>query len=278
MVSCEQPILCYYKVMAEEIIIKEQFSSCFQSFIKTLNSHVCDELNNWNIKGFIDKDKNIYTISDDTKIISKILEIHIFPLIYQFAQEIGYNIILPSCQNYYPDISFVNKQNAAIKFAVDFKSTYRKSKNNCNGFTLGSHGEYFCERTSTKNIQFPYKDYKAHYCLGIIYTRIKTGDEFKRYSLDNILTIPSVIKDIEFFFTEKWQIASDRSGSGNTANIGSINRISDIIKGNGTFAKYGEDIFDDYWMNYGKIHVPCKDGKTKKITKLKDFLKYKGLE
>nr|WP_330216919.1 type II restriction endonuclease [Helicobacter pylori] len=40
----------------------------------------------------------------------------------------------------------------------------------CNGFTLGSHGEYFRNRTSTKNIQFPYSHYLAHTCLGILYT------------------------------------------------------------------------------------------------------------
>ncbi|OQY43144.1 MAG: type II deoxyribonuclease, partial [Anaerolineaceae bacterium 4572_78] len=35
----------------------------------------------WTIKGFIDTYKNIYTISNDTKIVSKILEIHLFPKI-----------------------------------------------------------------------------------------------------------------------------------------------------------------------------------------------------
>lgn len=67
----------------------------------------------------------------------------------------------------------MNKQDNSIKFAVDFKSTYRKEKDKCNGFTLGSHGEYFQQRSSTKNIQFPYKDYNAHFCLGIIYTILK---------------------------------------------------------------------------------------------------------
>ncbi len=266
--------------MLKDVITKEEFNASFQEFIKSLNSYVCDEYNNWNIKGFIDKHKYIYSISDDTKIISKILEIHIFPLIYEFAQKIGYNIVLPNCQNYYPDISFVNKIDNSIKFAVDFKSTYRKDNDRCNGFTLGSHGEYFQQRSSTKNIQFPYKDYKAHYCLGIIYTRVKQekSNEFIKYPIDKIISIPSVIKDIEFFFKEKWQIASDIRGSGNTANIGSITRISDIIKGEGTFSQYGEAIFDDYWINYGKIIITCKDGKTKKITKLKEFLEYKGIK
>lgn len=26
--------------------------------------------------------------------------------------------------------------------------------------------------------------------------------------------------------------------------------INDLINGNGSFAKLGEDVFDDYWINY----------------------------
>ena len=91
-------------------------------------------------------------------------------------------------------------------------------------------------------------------------------------------TIESVIKNIEFFFIEKWKIASDKSGSGNTANIGSITKIQDIINGNGVFKDYGEEMFDAYWMNYNKITITTNDGRTKKISTLKEYLKYIGRE
>lgn len=39
----------------------------------------------WTVKGFIDIYKNIYSISLDTKVISKILELMLFPVIQQFA-------------------------------------------------------------------------------------------------------------------------------------------------------------------------------------------------
>ena len=120
-------------------VLKKEFEQKFKEFVVSLNKEVCDNLNNWTIKGFIDINKNIYTISNDTKIISKILEIHIFPLILRFAEEIGYKIILAECQNYYPDISFVCKSNENIKFAVDFKSTYRK-----NQWILFPHLKNFC--------------------------------------------------------------------------------------------------------------------------------------
>jgi hypothetical protein len=48
------------------------------------------------VKGFIDVYKNIYTILSDTKIVSKILEIHVFPQIIQFAEEKQYFKTLPA--------------------------------------------------------------------------------------------------------------------------------------------------------------------------------------
>jgi len=152
---------------------KSNFKNALTAFAEKLQQHVSTENGEWSVKGFIDVYKNIYTISSDTKIISKILEIHIFPHIIQFAEEIGYNIILAEHQNYYPDLTFVNKQDANVKFAVDLKTTYRK-KSGIASFTLGSHGSYFKERDKQKNIQFPYNQYLGHYCLGIIYGRFSS--------------------------------------------------------------------------------------------------------
>jgi len=63
-------------------------------------------------------------------------------------------MVLADHQNYYPDISFIANQNPQLLFAVDFKTSYRNTKKRhlCNGFTLGSHGKYFADRTSTKKI------------------------------------------------------------------------------------------------------------------------------
>ncbi len=137
---------------------KEKFTIELEKFVEQLKNHVSSDDGQWTVKGFIDIFKNVYTISSDTKIVSKILEIHLFPQILAFAQKTGYKIVLADHQNYYPDISLVKANDENIKFAIDFKTTYRNPKktNLCNGFTLGSHGAYFEDRTSTKNIQFPY--------------------------------------------------------------------------------------------------------------------------
>ncbi|MYH83517.1 restriction endonuclease [Candidatus Poribacteria bacterium] len=266
--------------MSRDIEIKQEFFQALTRFVSLLDEHVSTDDGQWRIKGFIDVCRNIYTISSDTKIISKILEIHLFPRILSFAEETGYRVVLAEHQNYYPDISFVHEDNENVKFAVDFKTTYRLSDypEFCNGFTLGSHGEYFINRRSSKNIQFPYGQYQGHFCLGIIYDRHteRIVDETRTYDFEELRSITSVIKDFEFFVAEKWKIASDKSGSGNTANIGSINKIGDIVSGRGMFSDLGEEWFDDYWMNYGKITFTEESGETKQIRNLKDFVAYRG--
>ncbi|QTA79959.1 Putative restriction endonuclease type II [Desulfonema limicola] len=259
---------------------KLKFESDLIEFTESLKKYVSTDDGQWTIKGFVDVFKNVYTISSDTKIVSKILEIHLFPKILKFAEDNGYKLVLADHQNYYPDISFVKANDESVKFAVDLKTTYRKpdNPNLCNGFTLGSHGKYFTNRTSTKNIQFPYSEYQGHFCLGIIYERIdgSTIDETKSYNIEELHSIVSVVKNFQFFVAEKWKIASDKGGSGNTANIGSINNISDILNQKGMFSKLGEQWFDDYWMNFRQITTKDENGKTKKISSLKDFVLYRG--
>ena len=278
---------------------KLTFSSALHSFVSRLTEHVSAEDGGWTIKGFIDIYRNIYTISSDTKIVSKILEIHLFPQILQFADENKYSIVLAESQNWYPDLSFVSQEDSSIKFALDIKTTYRDPSfpGHVNGFTLGSHGTYFKDRTSTKNIQFPYREYLGHFCLGIIYTRADSKDldeteiihvkeldnadkpqkigPRKVTKVESLRSITSVIKDFQFFVCEKWQLASDRQGSHNTANIGSITFIENILKGNGVFAKLGEDWFDEYWMNYG-LTTMKKKGTVITIKRIEDFIDFKG--
>jgi len=270
-------------------ILKEEFLKQLQSFAKELYSYVSTQDNQWVIKGFIDVFKNIYTITSDTKIVSKVIEIHLFPKFLEFANKHRYKMIFADKQNWYPDISFISKNDERIKFAVDLKTTYiTKYKDGkpyeCNGFTLGSHGTYFINRKSTKNIQLPYSEYLGHYVLGILYERnhgIKI-DETQIYKIEDIENIPSVVKNFVFFAHEKWRISSDKSGSGNTANIGSVKKIKELLEGKGIFWQYfgekGEKWFDEYWMNYGKITIKdSRTGRTKKITSLIEFLKFKGM-
>ena len=259
---------------------KATFIEALRGLVDGLGDEIKTADGQWTVKGFIDVYRSIYTISSDTKIVSKILEIHLFPKLLAFAEESGFGIVLADHQNYYPDISFVKTSDPGLKFAGDFKTTYRldESPDFCNGFTLGSHGEYFTNRSSTKNIQFPYKDDAGHFCLGIIYSRNPERDigDTRTFQLEELKSIISVIQDFRFFVQEKWRIASDKSGSGNTANIGSVFKMDDIVLGNGMFSALGEGWFDDYWMNYGSITVRGPSGETRAIRNLVDFVNYRG--
>ncbi len=285
--------------LTEKNKYKSTFKKELDKFAEKLEAYVSTDNGDWAVKGFIDVYKNIYTISSDTKIVSKILEIHIFPQILQFAESINYKVVLAEKQNWYPDLTLINKQNEAVKFALDIKTTFRRNHKTA-GFTLGSHGGYFKERDKDKNIQFPYNQYLGHYCLGVIYTRTDASEDLAEteiYQVQDLLegdetpvqkvgqrevttvkhlkSITSVIKDFDFFAAEKWKIASDKQGSGNTANIGSVMDIKDLKSENGIFSELGEEWFDEYWINHGAATM-IKDGKPTKITNLKDFLEFKG--
>jgi len=285
----------------ERPVEKANFAIALTEFVNSLSAYISSEDGQWTVKGFIDIFKNIYTISSDTKIVSKILEIHLFPWILQFAQENGYSIVLAECQNWYPDLTFVKRDNQKIKFAVDLKTTYRDPDfpGHVNGFTLGSHGAYFKDRVSSKNIQFPYADYSGHFCLGIIYSRtdakdldetevfrveeladespaVQNSTRYRVTPVDRLRSIASVVRNFQFFVCEKWRLASDKQGSGNTANIGSITYIEDILLGKGVFSQLGEECFDEYWMNYGVILSGSNKRTPHPIRSLQEFLNFRG--
>ena len=232
----------------------------------------------WSVKGFIDVTKNIYTISVDTKVVSKIIELMMFPVLQKFAKENGFEMVLSAEQNHYPDVTFITKDKK--KIALDLKSTYRKNGDTVSGFTLGAFTGYFRYRDSKKNITFPYDEYSKHYILGVIYSKQEELiDENRVYSIDDLEEILSVVKDFDFIVQEKYRIAKDRPGSGNTKNIGSCVKISELRGGTGPFSKVGVEVFDDFWMNYMTAEM-ARSAKLRKppYTNLKEYLKYRNIK
>jgi hypothetical protein len=228
------------------------FDVKLQKYFDQLAISLSTNSGDWTVKGFIDIYKNIYTISVDTKVISKIVELMIFPIILKFSQDNNYELILSGHQNHYPDITFIDKKTGE-RIALDLKSTYRVSDAQINGLTLGAFTGYFRNRYSNKNITYPYSEYSKHYILGVIYSKMQ-GDNLETsiYKLEQLEEIVSVVRKFDFFVQEKWKIATDRPGSGNTKNIGSTTSIDKLKNGLGVFTQYqnGQEIFDDYWMYY----------------------------
>jgi hypothetical protein len=206
----------------------EDFLNRLQAHATAFSDAVATNEGEWIIKGFIDIHRQIYTISVDTKVVSKVLEILLFPRLNEFAQKHALRIESAPQQNFYPDLTFAHDRTGQ-KFAVDIKSTYRTKITDVNGMTLGPFTGYFTNRSSSKNTLYPYSEYSSHLALGIIYSKCdEIESEGKQFTLPDLEKIPSVIKDFQFFVQPKYRIASPRPGSGNTKNIGSITKIDQL--------------------------------------------------
>lgn len=102
-------------------------------------------------------------------------------------------------------------------------------------------------------------------------------DEKKRYALDDLASIMSVVKDFDFFVQEKWRLAIDRPGSGNTKNIGSSTSLSELKNGTALFTRHkkGEEMFNDYWQFYLTKGMAKEIDSTQPYTDVNSYLDYK---
>ena len=208
--------------------------------------------NGYGVCGIIDRRGRIYPLGSDTKVLSTIFENIARQAVASYALQEGLTLIEPGKQNYYPDFTLANGDDDPYKIAVDVKTTYRDERDRPFGFTLGSYTS-FLRGDGTKNIVFPYPQYAEHWIIGFVYRRT----EVDPIAVSRVYTpairdaIPVPFTDVEVFMQEKWRIAGDKAGSGNTTNIGSINgTLIDFQQGNGVFQSESE--FLAYWRGYGR--------------------------
>ena len=146
-------ILRLLTIQLSKLVDKLDFVSALRQAACSFGSRLSVN-GHWAVKGFIDTFRRIYPLTSDTKVLSKLLEIQLLPALMLFGRKYGYTVVPAEKQNYYPDISFVNKDH---RYALDIKTTYRIPFRTdfCGGFTLGSHGKYFTDRESKKISSFP---------------------------------------------------------------------------------------------------------------------------
>ena len=209
----------------------------------------------WDIKGFISGEELVYSLGSDTKVLSTIFELLCRPIVQKIAKKHGYKVE-EAPQTVYPDFTLLKDKDDKEKIAIDVKTTYRKFR--VNGslspfvFTLGSYTSFI--RNGTKNILYPFSDYSKHWIIGFLYTRNLSETDEGIYSLKDIKSINTPYKDVDYFVQEKHKIAGKRTGSGNTAKIGSMatSDIKDLDNGKGPFAAQGEEAFLKFWREYNK--------------------------
>lgn len=203
----------------------------------------------YKVQGVIADDRRIYPLGTDTKVLGSIFELVARPLIYEIANDFKLQVREPKAQNIYPDFTLMVNEADTEKIAVDVKTTYREGNKKVN-FTLGGYNSFIREKTKAKNIEFPYDQYSEDWVIGFIYKR-KPPEELPAhiYDLKDLSKIPIPFEDVQVFVQEKWRIAGQSAGSGNTTNIGSISgTVEDFREGRGVFAS--EEEFLDYWRNY----------------------------
>src|SRR5712664_4365402 len=87
---------------------ENEFHALLQAHAESFAKAVATNEGDWIIKGFIDVYRRIYTISVDTKIVSKVLELLLFPMFVEFEKTYGLKIDLCPQQNFYPDLKFTH--------------------------------------------------------------------------------------------------------------------------------------------------------------------------
>lgn len=241
------------------------------NFIDEFNKKIREKNIDWGISALIAPNGNLYSLGSDSKLISKIFEIISYSILQEIADEHGYILHPSESQTVYPDFTLMKNEEDEEKIAVDVKTTYRKFKRNGDTsrytFTLGSYASFM--RDGKKNISYPYSQYSKHYIIGFIYTRNKDASEGAVYNIDKLNEISMPYKDVEVFVQEKYKIAGEKPGTGDTENIGSYktNRMDYLINGEGPFSELGIEIFEKYWSGYPKYRAVEKD-----YTNIDEFL------
>ena len=224
---------------------------------------------NLDVYGLLDSSNSIHTLGTDSKIIGRVFEMITQPILEEIAANHNLSIKTPESQTVYPDFVLMENEESQSKIAIDIKTTYIKNDNSNIKFTLGSFGSYM--RNNTKNIEYKYTDYAKHYVIGFIYKRNDSAQSSKVISYEDKEDIVFPYYNVKYFIQEKYKIAGDKPGSGNTENLGSFGSkcFNDFKEGNGPFAELGQDVFDIYWKYYPKYRSPEQP-----FTSLEEFVQW----
>lgn len=206
----------------------------------------------FNICGFIRNDGLVHPLDTDSKVLAAVFEMTVKDRLRALAEAHGFTLESPPEQNYYPDFTLTRKNGdgTLTRLAVDVKSTHGDLARDVFKFTLGSYTGCIHPARETKNIHYPFSTYSEHWVIGFIYQRTAHGHAVQSlHPADRLADVPLPIKNVHHFVQEKWRIAGDKPGSGNTSNIGSIEGSLHVFeKGNGIFSSEAE--FLAYWRNY----------------------------
>ena len=142
-----QPIPSPKEVGSKSLLTKHE-----DEIITSLLNLLPQDPEDWQLIGIVNKDKDVFTFGNDSKIVGRAFEVVATPYIRRLAKELGYAFYESNTQTVYPD--FVLKKHDGRLIAIDVKSTYRdftkRGETKSFNFTLGSFTSFL--RNGTKNI------------------------------------------------------------------------------------------------------------------------------
>jgi hypothetical protein len=222
-------------------------------FGASLTAFLGDASSLFNIRGYVRDDGLIHPLETDSKVLAALFELATKKRLRELAKKHGLTLETPPEQNYYPDFTLTREaEDGSVLFraAVDVKTTYVDAPHDAFKYTLGSYTGCIHPARSTKNCHYPYETYHQHWVVGFVYERAArecAADAL--YAPDELADVPLPLKNVRHFVQEKWRVAGDKPGSGNTSNIGSITgSLGAFVRGQGVFASDAE--FLAYWRNY----------------------------
>jgi hypothetical protein len=136
---------------------------------------------------------------------------------------------------------------------------------------LGSYTSYL--RNNTKNISHPYHEYEEHWIVGYVYDR-RPDATVGIVALDQRGSIIPPVENVEVVVARKEWIASDRPGSGNTANIGSMfATVADLNAEQGTFSDFPDPrhAFHEYWRHFETNRDASLAGRLRSYSNIAEF-------
>lgn len=216
------------------------------------------------VYGILDRNDNVLSLGTDSKVLGRIFEIKVQPILKEIAEEHGFILETPKSQTEYPDFIMIDKTDSKKKIAIDVKSAHQKTNNSQIKFTLGTFKSYMQDNKSS--IAYDYTDFIKHYVIGFVYKRTDGCDaqESEMLPFEERKKIQCPYTDVKFFVQEKYKIAGEKRGSGDTDNIGSFatKKYDDLKNGKGPFSELGIDIYELYWRYHPKNTDAEKNYKT----------------
>ena len=190
----------------------------------------------WDIEGILHTDKTVSPLPAESRVVTEIFQSIVIRGLKEWAGGRGLKLIdNAEFGRGYPDVTLVIGEE---RIALDIKSARFQKGDRVSRMTLGTYNGYFLHPNEKKlhgNTRC-YNDYRSHWVIAIVY------EWHPNKQTKDMVVIKAICVG------QKWQFAGRISGSGDTANIGGLNSLTQLQSRESEFKDTEE--FERYWRQY----------------------------